>query len=103
MSFHIGQKIEYVGGSLSLSERLQRWIHPYRNPDKGVIYTVVNVYYCVDDEQVIELLEFPSPADGYWDAGFYANAFRPVVERNTDISVFKRMLAPVKVKADAKI
>lgn len=91
MNFRVGQKVIYVGIKRSLAHAIQRLFHPYKVPEKGVVYTVSNTY-ASDDEQVIELLEFPSPADGYWDAGFLSDAFRPAVDRKTDIAVFKEIL-----------
>ncbi len=91
MTFHVGQKVVYVGRRVSIWHQIKRMIHPYRNPEKGVVYTVSNIYVSGGD-QVLELLEFPSPFDGYWDAGFLADAFRPVVDRKTDISVFTEIL-----------
>ena len=42
--------------------------------------------------------------DGKWrpDFGFRAARFRPVVERNTDISIFTKMLNPSKQTVDAQ-
>ena len=101
MSFTVGQKVVFVGLKRGFRHFLERLLHPYKIPEKCVVYTVSNTYTVCDGEQVIELLEFPSPYDGYWGAGFIAAAFRPVVERKTDISVFTKMLKTSKQKVDA--
>lgn len=91
MTFRVGQKVVYIGCKRSIWHAVQRYFHPYEEPVKGRVYTVSNAYTNGDD-LLIEILEFPSPADGYWDAGFLAIAFRPIVERKTDISIFTKML-----------
>ena len=102
MTFRVGQKVVYVGCQSTILDRLRRLFHPYRNPEKCIVYTVANVYVCEEGEQAIELLEFPSPADGYWNAGFIAQSFRPVVSRKTDISALKALLVPgAKIREDA--
>lgn len=38
---------------------------------------------------------------GEWESGYPATCFRPVIERKTDISIFKKMLTPKRVGVDA--
>lgn len=92
MSFRVGQKVQYVGLRVSVWHQIKRAIHPYTKPEKGVVYTVSNTYEFSDGEQAIELLELPSPGTEHWAAGFRALAFRPVVERKTDITAFQEIL-----------
>lgn len=47
----------------------------------------------------IDLVEYPSPETETYFRGYRASDWRPVVERKTDISIFKAMLTPQGVKA----
>lgn len=65
-----------------------RRLRPLPNPPiKGHIYTIKTMKSLQKANLVA--LEFEEMA-GWWDA----RAFRPMVEHKTEISVFKRMLAP---------
>lgn len=92
MTFRVGQKVVFVGQPWKLKAYLQRLLHPYPGemPVKGCIYTIENI----TPEDCLELLGLISPADDYWAAGFNPISFRPIVERKTDISIFKKMLIP---------
>ncbi len=57
---------------------------------KGAVYTVSNTYFY--DQRYLEFKEVPRPPDVPPSYGFPAKYFRPVVERPTDISAFKKML-----------
>jgi hypothetical protein len=98
MAFRVGQKVIYLGpGPRSFRRIWKEFRHPFERPKTDGIYTVANVYFHVEgDEEMIELLELPSPEDDYWAAGFRARRFRPVVERKTDISIFEAMLTGTK-------
>lgn len=63
---------------------------PY--PTLGAVYTVSNVFEAFEGCLHLELLELPSPQTDGWFAGFDAQCFRPVVEREYDISIFTEML-----------
>ena len=64
---------------------------------KGVVYTIRG--FCETSGGFIGLLleEIIQP-DGFLEngqeRGFYKDRFRPIVERKTDISIFKAMLTP---------
>lgn len=94
MSFHVGQKVVRVSGE---SEREHA-------PPMLEVVTICNVYVsdcdcgCGAPLLMIELLEYPAPADGYFLAGWVAHHFRPAVQRKTDIAVFKKLLTPTKPK-----
>ena len=100
MSFRIGQKVVCID-ALHPRTLSQWWIelwHPYEHAVEGRVYTISNIYLLGAD-QMIELVELPSPATDFWYAGFFADGFRPVVERKTDISIFTKMLKPKRERA----
>lgn len=101
MSFEVEQKVICVrdGGKLPLLYRISIWWYGVVRCRKGFIGTVCNIYLAPDGEEMIELTELPSPEAGPWMAGFKARCFRPLVKRETDISVFKAMLTDSKVTA----
>lgn len=66
-------------------------------PLKGVIYTVRYIETSVWGDEYIRLMEIKNgPCSDGIEAAFEAEMFRPVVDRKTDISVFKAMLTPAK-------
>jgi len=72
-------------------------------PVKGPIYTVreldpdtSNGFACI---RLVEIINGPHVGDGI-EPSFEAALFRPVVERKTDISVFRAMLTPSKKKVE---
>lgn len=106
MMFYRGQKVICVDTwpPQTLFAWLRRcwdeWRHPYTHPIKGNVYTVERVH--INDETGALCLDLVELTDGrdFWD-GFWACGFRPVVERKTDISVFKAMLNSKKTEVDA--
>lgn len=70
------------------------------NPVFGQVYTVSWVGVCEGHTQ-IDLAELPMPETDDFYRGYQAKAFRPVVERKTDISLFKAMLSPSKQTVEA--
>lgn len=84
MIFRVGQKVVCIGGQPKPDE-------PPPFPVKGAVYTVENV---IDygDELGLELVELPQPGCEGWAPGFLASAFRPAVDKKTDISIFQQML-----------
>jgi hypothetical protein len=94
MTFRVGQKVVYVGGlRIDLCEGLI--------PTKGNIYTIswigpIERYNCIH----IDLIECPSPETSTTYRGYDQRAFRPVVERKTDISIFKEILRKVSNKQE---
>jgi hypothetical protein len=98
--FRIGQKVVciYTASALQQAE----WA-PAIFPVVGQIYHIRGIPD--DSPELVWLVEidnseiicghFGYPADG----AFPARAFRPIVERKTDISIFMRMLKPSKVPA----
>jgi hypothetical protein len=88
MTFHVGQKVVCV---VEFDGHYGQEIFPKR----GGIYTV-RTAEVEDDGQWIRLHEIVNPAAKYAErfdeCMFAACGFRPVVERKTDISIFKKML-----------
>ena len=89
MAFKVGQKVVCVDAR---PRQVSRTILRH-----GEIYTIVALPMSPDGLQGVEVAEVKSIAP----FGFWANRFRPVVERKTDISVFTKMLTPKKEGADA--
>lgn len=108
MTFYVGQKVVCVDAS---SEPGKRWV-PGEEPVEGRVYTVAGVRSAIGPRTGLVLtfkeLRRSSLAQRYsaaqkyglW-AGYVAERFRPVVERKTDISIFKAMLNPAPDLVDA--
>jgi hypothetical protein len=98
MSFHVGQKVVCI---FHLPENLRRADAIY--PEKGVVYTVRGHAGGTDGKERVLLAEIHNVPMawrlGFQEFGFNAEAFRPVVERKTDISIFTAMLKPHGVDA----
>jgi hypothetical protein len=86
MAFRVGQKVVCVKGP-----RRHRNVN---QPKVGEIYTIRLIYPSSLTGEPGFLLE--EIVNGLHpngrEYGFYADRFRPVVERKTDISIFKAML-----------
>ncbi len=80
-------------------------------PVQGEIYVVRKVFmerFMHDPEDrpallLVEIVNQPRSwaSHGFHEAGFQADKFRPLVERRTDISIFRKMLAPKRATEDA--
>jgi hypothetical protein len=94
--FRVGQKVVCVNARKAYGS-----LHPCPLK-KGAIYTVSEVVdYSADPLChprhrfglfLCEIARGPHE-DGFYDA-FHVRRFRPAVERKTDISIFKKLLAP---------
>lgn len=92
MNFGVGQKVTPVAKN-------PFWVllgkaQETTGPKHGDICTVTQTGGAMG-YSIIWLAEFPGPRS------FVSSAFRPVVERKTDISIFVRMLQPSKVRERA--
>jgi hypothetical protein len=90
MTFHVGQKVVYVGGIPAEPDE------PGPHPVVGAIYTVtwideVETRRCGKIDH-IDLEEIPFEGDDEWLRGYDAREFRPV----TDISIFTALLDGLK-------
>ncbi|WP_199086030.1 hypothetical protein [Bosea sp. ASV33] len=113
MAFYAGQKVVCVGGSESrLPDQARKfWAHWRRQwgvaaPSKGSVYTIRETRNRKDGTQGVRLIEIVNPVCEWSDAPpqepwDHAEDFRPLLDRPTDISVFERLLSPVKQAEDA--
>lgn len=98
MSFQVGQKVTLIR-QINASWRG----HPAvpNLPEFGAVYTVREV----SPSMGIKLSELRNPSvvrflnNLMGEVFFMGRAFRPVVERKTDISIFVRMLTPAREDA----
>jgi len=92
MPFHVGQKVTLKrnSGLFWLNERGETPAPGIKGPVHGEIYTVVRCRMGVRSE----LLSFAELETYSYDA----SAFRPVVERKTDIGIFTKILDDCKVR-----
>jgi hypothetical protein len=97
-NFRVGQKVVRVSGN-------ERVAAPAIYPEYGKVYTIRSINDWGGDVILICLNEIDNshmvPEYGRLEPGFHYSAFRAVVERKTDISIFKAMLNPSKERADA--
>lgn len=91
MTFRIGQRVVCVDAGKS---------HWDFDPGlkKGSVYTIaaIDEYW---EGTGLDLVELPAPkVDGHYQA-YRSDRFRPIVERKTDIAIFRKMLIPQGVEA----
>ena len=100
MAFHVGQKVEYVGWTAPWYLRWAANNIPIPGVKVGDIFTVAAVYNHGWGRKAIDLIEVPWPASRGADhyPGWISYAFRPVVERKTDISELEKLLIPANHK-----
>ena len=95
-NFHVGQKVVCIdddGLHLRPDED---------GPCKGQVYTIRGFNEQVGGLLLIEVINFPQLyREGYGELSFRPSRFRPVVERKTDISLFKAILDKPTVRIDA--
>lgn len=100
MAFYRGQKVVCVHPfSLSRIGKIIAWFDPPVVPTVGTVYTVAAARsrYIVGHGTVdlIDLVEIMEPRFSSWIPGFNAQAFRPLVERKTDIGFAHEILRKV--------
>lgn len=84
MTFHVGQKVICVDAEPRHGRAL--------NIVEGEIYTIIGFPPADAVAPGVLLLEAKNPRSPSY--GYLAARFRPLVEPNTDISIFKKMLLP---------
>lgn len=108
-NFHVGQKVVCVRPS-PLDPLVLHMLASIGCvwPSIGQALTIRDVYigsFRGQPEVFLKFREIVNPPvhcpDGFREGGFIANRFRPVVERKTDISIFKAMLNPAHKSVDA--
>jgi hypothetical protein len=100
-NFRVGQKVVCVADYWT-----KDCYDGVRYPTEGEVYTLRTVEF---DERhgcvFVHLEEIKNPVlryqGGMLESSFDALAFRPLVERKTDISIFKAMLTPKTVEVAA--
>lgn len=100
-NFHVGQKVVCVDAEFQRGD----FYDATTLPVEGTVYTVRDVFEPVPGAICIRLDEIVNDVEdfecGMMEAGFMVRRFRPVVERKTDISIFKAMLNPSKQRISA--
>lgn len=96
-NFHIGQKVVCIRGADRSSVTRDGWA-----PKTGGIYTIRGIYDgpIRVDLNFEEYVHHEFHDDGA-EIGWNSERFRPIVERKTDISIFKAMLTPSKQRVPA--
>ena len=92
-NFKVGHKVVCIyddwGPAPLGGGQVQHW------PKKDDVYTVCAITVNGNGKVFIRLREVVNPeTDKHHEAEFWAECFRPVVERKTDISVFRKLLEP---------
>ena len=89
-NFKVGQKVVCIDDDWGPAPEVHHW------PKKDDVYTVRTIGVQGSNGKVfIRLREVVNPkSDKHHEAEFWAGCFRPVIERKTDISVFRRLLQP---------
>lgn len=101
MTFRVGMKCACINDG---SADPRPWGRDADVPVVGTIYTIVRTFvefdpFDGDHHLMLELGEIKNTKA--WQRGYAAERFRPVVSRQTDISIFRALLVPSKQGADA--
>lgn len=96
MSFYVGQKVICIDNLC----RSGIPIPGYNYVSLNTVYTVRDIFQNpYDGRTLLRLTEIKNPPfPSGIEPGFDATRFRPITERKTDISIFKRMLTPSELK-----
>lgn len=95
--FYVGQKVVCVNAR---SRPNRVWLTD-TPPKEGEVYTIDGLSLDrFDGTQILFLAEIKN-YEGSDDWGFASFRFRPVVDRKTDISIFKAMLNPADKRVEA--
>jgi hypothetical protein len=103
-AFRVGQKVVCIEGRPIGGSGFEIW------PVEGAVYTVRELCISPWSAGVLMRLEEIHNAPivygrngivSRWECAFMVSRFRPIIERKTDISIFKAMLNPSKTKETA--
>ena len=104
MMFRVGQKVVCIGTVGSPNVDWEAWVSCWKiiRPSRGSVYTVRDIRMGAI-RQHVRLVEIINPNAEFKDAQpqepwFWAEAFRPIVERKTDISALQALLIPANHK-----
>lgn len=92
MTFRVGQKVVCIH-TFPQAE----WTPEIAFPNKDAVYTIrAIIAYPAGEGALLREIKNPQVDTfaGFVEPAFTVRAFRPLVERKTDISIFKKMLAP---------
>lgn len=95
--FYVGQKVVCVGNPAKIKAFFGE-----AYPHIGGVFTIREIIQHANGEsfRLVEIVNKAAPyVEGYMECYFRAKYFRPVVERKTDISIFKAMLTPKTVES----
>lgn len=84
--FRVGQKVVCIDDAPSASGV----VSPFKNGDVLTIISIMDGFSYRGHD--LGLLFAEVPCIGHYDHGYSVARFRPVVERKTDISIFRAML-----------
>ncbi len=107
MAFYVGQKVIFIDDNWDYCMRTYKEYWP-NLPIKGCVYTIRQI---TDNGPLYDhglmLCEIHNPikkfSTGIGEGNFKAIRFKPLIERKTDISIFKEMLNPVKNKSKVSL
>ena len=90
--FFVGQKVARTPNTYNVGA------HP--QPEIGEVVTVSKILFCPCGK-LLQFIEYEWPGNEDIFPGYNAEAFRPIVEKKTDISIFTKMLNPDKRRINA--
>ena len=98
MTFHVGQKVVCV--------KRGDWVDSLDVPNRPVTNGIYTVRAMADDGIGLYFEEIKNAPlnhiEGFYEPAWWKLHFRPIVERKTDISIFKQLLIPgTKIREDA--
>ena len=89
--FYVGQKVVCIDNKPQQGDGW--WSEEVPVPQEGEIYTIsIPNYLDNTQSEVCHILELLNPY------GYLVIRFRPLVEKKTDISIFKALLTPINTK-----
>lgn len=101
--FRVGQKVVAVGNGMKRKPG-----DAAHNIPLGTVCTIREIdtrCLAAHGMATVRLVEYVNRVEqtcmGPWETGYRPDCFRPIVERKTDISVFKKMLTPKTENIDA--
>lgn len=95
-NFRVGQKVVCVKDGVWTDQHIYK-IYGLRAPLKGEVVTIRDIEIYEHGDKFFRFEEYKNPIlefkDGEAEIHFWSERFRPLVQRATDISIFKEILA----------